>query len=102
MLLYILLQDLIKFTSTSHTDYDILQKALSFAQKYLFAADETTEGCQARTSSASVFFCKVYCGLQKEHGDWVKKCMEYEVESSRLTGKLKRTWRKVVQSLSST
>ena len=31
--------------------------------------------------------------LQKEDNDWVKKCMEYEVEGSRP----KRTWREVVE-----
>jgi len=34
--------------------------------------------------------------LRKED-DWVKKCMEYEVEGSRPTGKPKRTWREVVK-----
>jgi len=29
--------------------------------------------------------------------DWVKKCMEYEVEDSRPRGRLKRTWREVVR-----
>jgi len=35
--------------------------------------------------------------LRKEDTDWVKKCMEYEVEGSRPRGKPKRTWREVVQ-----
>jgi len=35
--------------------------------------------------------------LQKEDTDWVKKCMEYEVESSGPRGRPKRTWREVVQ-----
>jgi len=35
--------------------------------------------------------------LQKEDNDWVKKCIEYEVEGAILRGKSKRTWRKVVQ-----
>ena len=34
--------------------------------------------------------------LQKEDTDWVKKCMEYEVEGYRPRGKPKRTWREVV------
>jgi len=29
--------------------------------------------------------------------DWVKKCMEYEVESPRPRGRPKRTWREVVK-----
>ena len=29
--------------------------------------------------------------------DWVKKCMEYEVEGSRPRGGPKRTWKEVVQ-----
>ena len=35
--------------------------------------------------------------LWKEDTDWVKKCMEYEVEGSRPRGRPKRTWREVVQ-----
>ena len=35
--------------------------------------------------------------LRKEDNDWVKKCMEYEVEGAKPRGKLKRTWREVVQ-----
>jgi len=35
--------------------------------------------------------------LYLEDTDWVKKCMEYEVEGSRPRGRLKRTWREVVQ-----
>jgi len=35
--------------------------------------------------------------LRKEDNDWLKKCMEYEVEGSRPRGKPKRTWREVVQ-----
>ena len=35
--------------------------------------------------------------LRKRDTDWVKKCMAYEVESSRPRGRPKRTWREVVQ-----
>jgi len=35
--------------------------------------------------------------LRKEDADWMKKCMEYEVEGSRPRGRQKRTWREVVQ-----
>jgi len=35
--------------------------------------------------------------LWKEDTDWVKKCMEYEVEGSRPRGRPKRTWKEVVQ-----
>jgi len=34
--------------------------------------------------------------LRKEDDDWVKKCMEYEVEDPRQRGRPKRTWREVV------
>ena len=34
---------------------------------------------------------------RKEDTDWVKKCMDYEVEGSRSRGRPKRTWREVVQ-----
>jgi len=32
------------------------------------------------------------------NNDWVKKCMEYEVEGSRPRGRPKRTWREVVEN----
>jgi len=35
--------------------------------------------------------------LQKEDDDWVKKCMEYEVEGPRPRGRPKRTWTEVVK-----
>jgi len=35
--------------------------------------------------------------LRKEDTDWVKKCVEYEVEGCRPRGRPKRTWREVVQ-----
>ena len=35
--------------------------------------------------------------LRKEDTDWVKKCMEYEVEGSRPRGRPKRMWIEVVQ-----
>ena len=35
--------------------------------------------------------------LRKEDNDWVKKCMEYEVESARLRGRSKKTWREIVE-----
>jgi len=39
----------------------------------------------------------LYHVLRKEYTDWVKKCIEYEVEGSRPRGRPKRTWREVVQ-----
>jgi len=35
--------------------------------------------------------------LRKDDDDWVKKCMEYEVEGPRPRGKPKRTRREVVR-----
>jgi len=35
--------------------------------------------------------------LRKDDTDWVKKCVEYEVEGSRSRGRPKRTWKQVVQ-----
>ena len=35
--------------------------------------------------------------LRKEDDDWVKKCMEYEVEGPRPCVRPKRTWREVVK-----
>jgi len=40
--------------------------------------------------------------LRKEDDDWVKKCMEYEVEGPRPKGRPKRTWREVVEKDSQT
>ena len=35
--------------------------------------------------------------LQKEDNDWVKKCIEYEVEGARPRGRPKKTWRETVE-----
>jgi len=35
--------------------------------------------------------------LRKEDTDWVKKCMEYEMEGSKPRVRPKRMWREVVQ-----
>ena len=35
--------------------------------------------------------------LRKEDNDWVKKCMEFEVEGPRPRGRPKRTWKEVVK-----
>jgi len=35
--------------------------------------------------------------LRKEDNDWVKKCMEYEVEGARPRGGPKKTWREIVE-----
>ena len=36
------------------------------------------------------------CAAKKEN-DWVKKFMEYEVEGASPRGRLKKTWREIVQ-----
>jgi len=33
----------------------------------------------------------------KEDNDWVKKCMEYEVEGARPRCRWKKTWREIVE-----
>jgi len=35
--------------------------------------------------------------LRKEDNDWVKKCMEYEVEGARPRGRPKKTWIEIVE-----
>jgi len=35
--------------------------------------------------------------LQKEDNDWVKTSMEYEVKGARPRGRLKKTWREIVE-----
>ena len=35
--------------------------------------------------------------LRKEDSDWVKKCIEYEVEDTRPTGRPKKTLRGIVE-----
>jgi len=35
--------------------------------------------------------------LRKEDNDWVKKCMEHEVEGARARGRPKKTWRQIVE-----
>jgi len=39
----------------------------------------------------------VWACAVKEDNDWVKKCMEYEVEGTRPRGRPKKTWRKIVE-----
>jgi len=45
------------------------------------------------------FFVAVRYGhvLRKEDNDWMKKCMEYELEGARPRGKPKKTWREIVE-----
>jgi len=38
-----------------------------------------------------------YRHVLRKDDDWVKKCMEYEVEGSRPRGRPKRTWKEVVR-----
>jgi len=35
--------------------------------------------------------------LHKKDNDWVKKCMEYEVEGARPRGRPKKTWIEIVE-----
>ena len=35
--------------------------------------------------------------MLRKDDDWVKKCMEYEVEGPRARGRPKRTWREVAE-----
>ena len=35
--------------------------------------------------------------LRKEDNDWMKKCVEYEVEGARLRDRPEKTWTEVVQ-----
>jgi len=35
--------------------------------------------------------------LRKEDNDWVKKCMEYELEGARPKGRPEKTWREIVE-----
>jgi len=37
--------------------------------------------------------------LQKGDNDWVKKCMEYEVEGAKQRGRPKKTWREIVEKV---
>ena len=39
----------------------------------------------------------VWACVAKEDNDWVKKCMEYEVEGARPRGRPKKTWREIVE-----
>ena len=40
---------------------------------------------------------KYSCYTAISSGDWVKKCMEHEVEGSRPRGRPKKTWKEVVR-----
>ena len=38
-----------------------------------------------------------HCAIKKDDDDWMKKCMEHEVEGSRPRGRAKKTWKEVVR-----
>jgi len=35
--------------------------------------------------------------LRKEDSEWVKKCIQYEVEGAKPRGRPKKTWREIVE-----
>jgi len=35
--------------------------------------------------------------VEKKDNDWVKKCMEHEVEGARTTGRPNKTWTEIVE-----
>jgi len=35
--------------------------------------------------------------MRKEESDWVKKCMDYEVDGARPRDRAKKTWRDIVE-----
>jgi len=37
------------------------------------------------------------CAAKRRDNDWVKKCMEYEVEGTRPRSRPKKTWREIVE-----
>jgi len=37
------------------------------------------------------------CRERKEDNDWVKKCVEYEVDGARPRGRPKKTWTEIVE-----
>jgi len=39
----------------------------------------------------------VWARAAKKHNDWVKKCMEYEMEGARPRGRPKKTWTEIVE-----
>jgi len=51
-----------------------------------------------RTSQNRLHFYWNLKKKRKEDNDWVKKCMEYEVEGPRPRGRPKRTWREDFQA----
>jgi len=40
---------------------------------------------------------KWYGHVSQKEDNWVKKCMEYEVEGARPRGRPKKTWREIVE-----
>jgi len=39
----------------------------------------------------------VWACAARRRNDWVKKCMDYEVEGARQRGRPKKTWREIVE-----
>jgi len=62
---------------------------------YCRADDPTRSGAVVLTDSVVCHLMPQYHYLHDD--DWVKKCMEYEVEGPRPRGRPKRTWREVVR-----
>jgi len=46
---------------------------------------------------SSLCTCIIYSAYLCKVNDWVKKCMEYEVEGAGPRGRPKKTWREIVE-----
>jgi len=57
---------------------------------------------QENVASVTLFVCalkrlKLLTLKHSEYNDWVKKCMEYEMEGARPKGRPKKTWKQIVE-----
>ena len=80
-----------------HLDYHIPQRSLSATlatRPQVSVTFLSTVICTVLQQNRLRWYGHV---LRKDDDDWVKKCMEYEVEGPRPRGRAKRTWREVVR-----
>ena len=77
---------------------NISRNVMSQHNQILLAIKVTRHPLMESNKRQNIYFLLFsVCVLWKEDNDWLKKCMEYEVEASRPRGRPKRTWLEVVR-----
>jgi len=79
--------------------FDVIFLLLIFSYKDRFPSKELRERLGIDDTALVLQQNRLhwYGHVLRKDDDWVKKCMEYEVEGPRPRGRPKRTWREVVR-----